>query len=79
MILIFAAKWNRWYSVCVQAKDFLDCFESVRYGLWLARSLSGRARLENGDGRAEDHKHGAATDRSGEELQGRLVGPWVSE
>jgi len=36
-ILIFTGKWNRWYRVLRYGKGF-RLFESVRYGLWLARS-----------------------------------------
>lgn len=36
MILIFAAKWNRWHRVLRNRKGF-GLFDSVRYGLWLAR------------------------------------------
>ena len=36
MILIFTGKWNRWYRVLRYGKGF-GLFDSVRYGLWLAR------------------------------------------
>jgi len=36
MTLIFAGKWNRWYSVLRYRKGF-GLLDSVRYGLWLAR------------------------------------------
>jgi len=36
-ILIFTGKWNRWHRVLRCGKGF-GLFESVRYGLWLARS-----------------------------------------
>jgi hypothetical protein len=36
MILIFAGKWNRWYRVLRHSKGF-GLFDSLRYGLWLAR------------------------------------------
>jgi hypothetical protein len=36
MILIFAAKWNRWRRVVRYSKGF-GLFDSVRYGLWLAQ------------------------------------------
>ena len=36
MTLIFAGNWNRWYSVLRCRKGF-GLFDSVRYGLWLAR------------------------------------------
>jgi hypothetical protein len=36
MILIFAAKWNRWYGVLRRRKGF-GLFDSLRYGLWLAQ------------------------------------------
>jgi hypothetical protein len=36
MILIFAAKWNRWYRVLRYSSGF-GLFDSLRYGLWLAR------------------------------------------
>jgi hypothetical protein len=36
MILIFAAKWNRWYRVLRYSSGF-GPFDSLRYGLWLAR------------------------------------------
>ncbi len=39
MILIFAAKWNRWYRVLRYSKGF-GLFDSVRYGLWLARGCA---------------------------------------
>jgi hypothetical protein len=35
-ILIFAGDWNRWYRVLRYSKRF-GLFDSVRYGLWLAR------------------------------------------
>jgi len=36
MILIFTGKWNKWYRVLRYGKGF-GLFDSVRYGLWLAR------------------------------------------
>ncbi len=36
MILILAGKWNTWYHVLRCRKGF-GLFDSVRYGLWLAR------------------------------------------
>ena len=36
MILIFTGKWNRWYRVLRHGHGF-GLFNSVRYGLWLAR------------------------------------------
>ena len=36
MILIFTGKWNRWYRVLRHGHGF-GLFDSVRYGLWLAR------------------------------------------
>ncbi len=37
VILTFASKWVRWYGVLRYAKEF-SFADSVRYGLWLARS-----------------------------------------
>lgn len=37
VIFMFARKWSRWYRVLRYAKDF-SFFDSVRFGLWLARS-----------------------------------------
>jgi hypothetical protein len=37
-ILIFAANWNKWYRVLRYRKGF-RLFDSVRFGLWLARGL----------------------------------------
>jgi hypothetical protein len=37
LILTFTRRWNRWYRVLRYGKGF-GLFESVRYGLWLARS-----------------------------------------
>ena len=37
MIFTFASKWVRWYRVLRYAKAF-SLVDSVRYGLWLARS-----------------------------------------
>jgi hypothetical protein len=37
VILTFASKWVRWYGVLRYAKEF-SFVDSVRYGLWLARS-----------------------------------------
>jgi hypothetical protein len=37
MILIFAGEWSRWYHILRHRKGF-GLFDSVRYGLWLARS-----------------------------------------
>jgi hypothetical protein len=36
LILIFASKWNRCYRVLRYSKGF-GLFDSLRYGLWLAR------------------------------------------
>lgn len=36
MILLFTRKWKRWYRVLRQGDGF-GLFNSVRYGLWLAR------------------------------------------
>ena len=36
-ILSFARTWARWYGVLRYAKEF-SLVDSVRYGLWLARS-----------------------------------------
>ncbi len=36
MTLIFTGKWNRWYRVLRHSHRF-GLFDSVRYGLWLAR------------------------------------------
>jgi hypothetical protein len=35
-IFMFARKWNEWYRVLRNGKGF-GPFESMRYGLWLAR------------------------------------------
>jgi hypothetical protein len=35
-ILVVTARWNRWYGVLRYRKGF-ELFDSVRYGLWLAR------------------------------------------
>ena len=37
MVLTFIRKWNKWYRVLRNRKGF-GRFQSVRYGLWLARS-----------------------------------------
>jgi hypothetical protein len=37
MIVVFASKWNRWYRFLRYRKGF-GLFDSVRCGLWLARS-----------------------------------------
>ncbi len=37
VILAFASKWVRWYGVVRYVKEF-SFVDSVRYGLWLARS-----------------------------------------
>jgi hypothetical protein len=36
LILIFTRKWTKWYRVLRYGKGF-GLFDSVRYGLWLAR------------------------------------------
>jgi hypothetical protein len=36
MILTFTANWKRWYRFLRHSKGF-GLFDSVRYGLWLAR------------------------------------------
>jgi hypothetical protein len=38
-IFVFTGKWNRWYRVLRYNKGF-GLFDSVRYGLWLARGPS---------------------------------------
>jgi hypothetical protein len=35
-VLIFNAKWKKWYLVLRYHKGF-GLFDSVRFGLWLAR------------------------------------------
>jgi hypothetical protein len=35
-ILVVTARWNRWYRILRYRKGF-GLFDSVRYGLWLAR------------------------------------------
>ena len=37
VLLMFARKWVKWYRVLRYAKAF-SFGDSVRYGLWLARS-----------------------------------------
>jgi hypothetical protein len=37
LILSFARKWNKWYRV-LRYRNRFRLLESVRYGLWLARS-----------------------------------------
>jgi hypothetical protein len=37
VILTLASKWVRWYAALRYAKEF-SLVDSVRYGLWLARS-----------------------------------------
>jgi hypothetical protein len=37
LILSFARRWNKWYRVLRYRKGF-GLLDSVRYGLWLARS-----------------------------------------
>jgi hypothetical protein len=39
-ILIFTSKWTKWYRVLRHRKGF-GLFDSVRFGLWLARSEAG--------------------------------------
>jgi hypothetical protein len=39
MIVILTGKWNRWYRVLRYRKAF-GLFDSVRYGLWLARGCA---------------------------------------
>jgi hypothetical protein len=36
LILTFTRKWNNWYGILRYGKGF-GLFDSVRYGLWLAR------------------------------------------
>ena len=36
-IFTFARRWNKWYRVLRHSKDF-GPLDSMRYGLWLARS-----------------------------------------
>jgi hypothetical protein len=36
-ILNFVARWNKWYAVLRHHRGF-GPLESMRYGLWLARS-----------------------------------------
>ena len=44
-ILIFIAEWRKWERVLRIRKDF-GLFDSVRFGLWLARGFSGaRAKV----------------------------------
>jgi hypothetical protein len=38
--LIFTAKWKKWYRVLRHLKGF-GLFNSLRFGLWLARSGAG--------------------------------------
>jgi hypothetical protein len=35
-VLKFTAKWNKWYRVLYYCKGF-GPFDSLRFGLWLAR------------------------------------------
>jgi hypothetical protein len=35
-ILVFTRKWNMWYRILRYGKGF-GLFDSMRYGLWLAR------------------------------------------
>jgi hypothetical protein len=37
LIVIFVRRWNKWYRVLRHRKGF-GLLDSVRYGLWLARS-----------------------------------------
>ena len=37
LILVFSRKWNAWYRV-LRYRNGFSFAESVRYGLWLARS-----------------------------------------
>jgi hypothetical protein len=37
MVLMFIRKWNKWYRVLHCCKGF-GPLDSIRYGLWLARS-----------------------------------------
>jgi hypothetical protein len=39
-ILIFTSKWKKWYRVLRHRKGF-GLFDSVRFGLWLARGGRG--------------------------------------
>jgi hypothetical protein len=39
-ILIFTSKWKKWYRVLRHRKGF-GLFDSVRFGLWLARGGPG--------------------------------------
>ena len=39
-VLIFTANWNKWYRVLRCHKGF-GRFDSVRFGLWLARGGEG--------------------------------------
>jgi hypothetical protein len=39
-ILIFTASWKKWFSVLRHCKGF-GLFDSVRFGLWLARGGAG--------------------------------------
>jgi hypothetical protein len=41
-ILIFVASWKKWYRVLRYRKEF-GLFDSVRFGLWLARGGAGAA------------------------------------
>ncbi len=39
-VLIFSVKWKKWYRVLRYRKGF-GLFDSVRFGLWLARGGAG--------------------------------------
>jgi hypothetical protein len=42
-ILTFSVEWKKWYRVLRYRKGF-GLFDSVRFGLWLARGGAGAAR-----------------------------------
>jgi len=48
-VLIFMADWRKWQRVMRRHKGF-GLFDSVRFGLWLARGSAARApKLESQD------------------------------
>ena len=49
-ILIFTASWKKWFCVLRHHKGF-GLFDSVRFGLWLARGGAGAApsQVQEGD------------------------------
>jgi hypothetical protein len=61
-ILIFIAGWRKWSCVLRHCKGF-ELFDSVRFGLWLARGEAGAtASEESAFGTRRGHKS-AATPR----------------